>query len=56
MIEQETRWFEIIQYKDKKSATITNLVEQMWLCRYPRPTIITYDRWNEFLGNALKNY
>ena len=28
----------------------------MGLCRYTRPTIITYDRGNEFLGHAFKNY
>ena len=27
----------------------------MWLCRYPRPMIITYNRGNEFLGHVLKN-
>ena len=27
----------------------------MWLYRYPRPTIITYDRGNEFFGHAFKN-
>ena len=30
-------------------------MEQTWLCRYPRPTIFTYNRGNEFLGHAFKN-
>ena len=33
-----------------------NLVDQTWLCKYPRPTIIVYNRRNEFLSNAFKNY
>ena len=30
-------------------------MKQTWLYRYPRPTIITYDRGNEFLVHAFKN-
>ena len=55
MIDPETGWFEIIQYNDKQSDTRANLVEQTWLCIYPKPTIITYNRGNEFLGRAFKN-
>ena len=55
MIDPETGCFEIIHYNDKQAATIENLVEQTWLCGYPRPKIITYDRGNEFLGQAFKN-
>ena len=55
MIDPATGWFEIVQYSDKTAANIANLVEQTWLSRYPRPTIITYDKGNEFLGHAFKN-
>ena len=55
MIDPETGWFEIIQYNYKQSYTTENLVKQTWLYRYPQPTIITYDRGNEFLGHAFKN-
>ena len=48
-------WFEIVQYNDKPAATIENLVDQTWLCRHPRPTIITYYCGNEFPGYTLKN-
>ena len=41
-----TGWFEIMKYKDKQGATIENLVEKKWLCRYPNPTIIAYDHGN----------
>ena len=56
MIYLATGWFEILQYNDKQDATIENLFEQTWLCRYPRPTIIMYDRGNEFLGHTFKNH
>ena len=55
MIDLATGWFEIIQYKDKQADTILNLVEKMWLCRYPRPKILTCYCGNEFLGHAFKN-
>ena len=43
MVDPATGWFEILHYNDKQEATIANLVDQDCLCRYPRPTIITYD-------------
>ena len=46
MIDLATWWFEVVQYKNKKSATIANVVEKKWLCRYPYATIITSDRGN----------
>ena len=55
MIDLATGWFEILQHNDKHAATIANMVEQTQLCRYTFPTIIVYDRGNEFLGNAFKN-
>ena len=56
MIYPETGWFKIVQYNEKEAYTIEKLVEQTWLCVYPRPAIITYDRLNKFLGYAFKNY
>ena len=45
----------MVHYNYKQADTIENLVEKTWLCRYPRPTIITYDCGNKFLGHAFKN-
>jgi hypothetical protein len=45
MIDPTTGWFEIKQYDDKKSITVTNIVEQEWLTRYPRPSLITLDHF-----------
>ena len=35
MIAPVTVWFEFVQYSDKRAITIANLVETMWLSRYP---------------------
>ena len=44
MIDSVTGWFDTAQYNDKKSMTITYLVETIWLVRYPWPVEIVYDR------------
>jgi hypothetical protein len=35
MIDPATGWLKIKQYDDKKSITVTNIVEQEWLTCYP---------------------
>ena len=50
-----TGWFKITQYEDKRAISIANLVETMWLTRYPRPTEITYDQGSEFIGHEFRN-
>ena len=55
MIDPVTGWFEVTQYRDKKSMATANLVETIWLVRYPWPVEITYDREGEFLGREFKN-
>jgi hypothetical protein len=50
MIDLATGWFEIKQYNDKKSITVTNIIEQEWLTHYLRPSLITLDRSSEFIG------
>jgi transposase InsO family protein len=54
MIDPATGWFEIHEYNDKKSITVANIVEQEWLCRYPWPTQITFDRGSEFIGDDFQ--
>ena len=44
MINTVTGWFEVVRYDDKIVITISNLVENKWLSRYPRPIEITYDQ------------
>ena len=54
MIEPVTRWFEIVQYEDKRAISIANLVEDMWLSRYPRPIEIMYDEGKYFIGHEFR--
>ena len=44
MIYPVTGWFEVTQYNDKRAMVISNLVETVWLSKYPRPMDITYDQ------------
>ena len=55
MIDTVTRWFEVTKYSDKKAMMIANLVQTMWLVRYPWPIEITYDRGGELFSNNFKN-
>ena len=54
MIDPATGWFEIVQYDDKRAITVANLVEQVWLSRYPWPSLITYDKGSEFIGSEFQ--
>ena len=53
MIDNVTKWFEIVSYDNKRAITIANLVETTWLYRYPRPIEITYDQGKEFIGHKF---
>ena len=53
MIYPVTVWFEITQYNDKRAISIANLVEPIWMSRYPIPMEITYDQVSEFIGHEL---
>ena len=53
MINSVTGWFEITQYNDKRAISIANLVETVWLSRYPRPMEITYYQGSEIIGYEL---
>ena len=54
MIDPATGWFEIVEYSNKRAITIANLVEQVWLSRYPWPQVINYDQGSEFIGHEFK--
>ena len=55
MIGPATGWFEIHQYDDKFSITVANIVEQEWFSRYPWPTMVTFDRGSEFIGQDFQH-
>ena len=44
MINPVTGWLEIMKYNDKRAISIANLVETIYLSRYPTPIEITYDQ------------
>jgi hypothetical protein len=55
MIDPATGWFEVHQIDDKKSVTVSNVVEQEWFSRYPWPSQVTFDRGKEFIGHDFQN-
>ena len=55
-IDPVTRWFETKQYDDKIAISIENLVENMWMSRYPIPMEITHDQGSEFIFNDFSKY
>ena len=60
MFDPATSWFEVVEIPNKKAITCANLVENSWLCRYPRPQECIFDNGSEFLGadfaNTLDSY
>ena len=55
IIDPATGWFELHQTPDLRSGTIANILEQEWLCRYPWPSQMTYDRHDHFFLPAVRN-
>ena len=61
MIDYATGWFEIVQLPEgnKSSAQISQLFNNTWLCRYPRPKEVIFDNGSEFkmhFSSLLKDY
>ena len=54
LIDPATSWFEILQFEDKQAKNIVELVNQVWLSRYPRPQLMTYDNGTEFIGRDFR--
>ena len=54
IIDPATGWFEIHEYDDKWAITIANILEQEWLAQYPKPSLITFDHGNEFMGQEFR--
>ena len=54
MIDAATGWFEMKTVNEKDAMTVANVVEQVWLTRYPWPEIVTYDKGTEFMGDFGK--
>ena len=55
MIDPATGWFEIKQVPGTKRADIVaNIIEQVWLNRYPWPQKVVLDRGTEFMAEFSK--
>jgi hypothetical protein len=53
MIDPATGWFEITQIPSKRADDISNLIEQIWLTRYPWPEHVIMDRGKEFMAEVI---
>ena len=54
MIDPAIGWFEAKEIKTKEAINIANILEQMWLTRYPWPQILQYDQGTEFMAEYAK--
>ena len=53
MIDPATGWFEIASVSTKRADVVSNIIEQMWLSRYPWPQKVITDRGTEFMAEFL---
>ena len=44
-----TGWFEVEATKEKDAMSVANIVEWIWVSRYPWPQEIVFDRGSEFM-------
>ena len=50
MIDPATGWFEMKTIENKTADNVANIVENLWLSRYPWPQMIIYDQGSEFMA------
>ena len=48
IIDIATRWIELAPFDDKRSETISIIIDHQWFCRYPRPQYCIFDNGTEF--------
>ncbi|MGL5934772.1 MAG: hypothetical protein ACRCZI_04020, partial [Cetobacterium sp.] len=53
MIDPATGWFEIAELKRGRADYTADLLERVWLNRYPRPTEVICDRGKEFMAEVI---
>ena len=54
MIDPATGWFEFAEILSKESIMVAEQVDKNWLCCYPQPTKVIYDRGSEFIGPSFQ--
>ena len=52
-VDPVTGWFEIAEITDKTSTRISQIFNNTWLSRYPRPRKVIFDNENEFKKDFL---
>eukprot|EP00957_Ditylum_brightwellii_P059030 4477261-Ditylum_brightwellii.AAC.1 len=52
MIDPATGWFEIKKIKTKRADAVSNVVEAIWLTRYPYLTQVVLERGTEFMAEV----
>ena len=52
-IDPATGWFEVTEIPEKNSARISQIFNNTWLSRYPRPQKVIFDNGNEFKKDFL---
>jgi transposase InsO family protein len=50
IIDLSTHFMEIVALKNKESITVARSLDQVWLCRYPRPVDCLHDNGTEFVS------
>ena len=50
IIDRGSSWPEIVATDSKDSQLISELFDNEWLCRYPRPVRVIHDNGSEFIG------
>jgi hypothetical protein len=50
IIDLSTHFMEIVALKNKESITVACSLNQVWLCRYPRPVDYLHDNGTEFIS------
>jgi hypothetical protein len=53
MINQATGWFDIAELKRGQTDYTADLLEKVWLTRYPWPTEIICDSGKEFMAEVI---
>jgi hypothetical protein len=49
-IDHATGWFKVKEIPNSNAITIAEIVEQVWLTRYPKPQILNFDRGSKFMA------
>ena len=55
MIDQFTRWVELVSLKNQKAHIVAHAIFDEWFCRYGCPSVMVSDRGKNFLSLVVKH-